>query len=509
MKAVKEQKFRIPKQVSRITNSLKRAGFKAFLVGGCTRDLILGKKPKDWDITTNATPEETLAVFPNNSFYENKYGTVGVKNEDLPVDESGIIDETLRIVEVTTFRKESTYTDGRRPDSVLFSKNIEEDLERRDFTINAIAIDIEPDQGDLYKGHIVDLYNGRGDLADKLIKTVGRPHDRFSEDALRIMRAVRLATELDFDIDKETIEGIRENAHMLKNIAKERIRDEFVKMIASQNPLRGLILSQKLGILPYISKEFEVGIGVSQNKTHKYNVWEHLLKSLEHAAKKNFSLEVRLAALFHDIGKPKSRRWSETKKDWTFHGHEVIGERITRSLMEDLRFPVKTTETVCKLVRWHMFFSDTEQISLSAVRRMVSNVGKENISQLMDVRTCDRIGTGRPKENPYRLRKYRSLIEQVMTDPISVSMLKIKGSDIIRIANIEPSPKIGFILHALLEEVLDDPKRNTAEYLEKKVLELAQLDENSLKKLGEKGKETSREAEEGKIKSIRKKYFVE
>ncbi len=496
-----EKKFTIPQEVSRVVESLKKAKYKAYLVGGCTRDLIIERKPKDWDVTTNATPDQILDLFKTESFYENKFGTVGVKNET--------DDPSLQIVEVTTFRTETEYSDNRRPDTVKFSESVEEDLKRRDFTINAIAIDIEVIKDNSYKGHIIDLYGGIRDLKERILTTVGEPHDRFNEDALRMLRAIRLSTELDFELNSKTVEGIRANANLLKNIAKERVRDEFSRVIMSEQPSRGLVLSQKLGILTYISKELAESVGVTQNKTHKYDVWEHLLKSLQHAADKKFSFEIRLAALFHDIGKPKSRRWSEEKKDWTFHGHEVIGERITRETLKDLKFPVKTIEEVAKLVRWHMFFSDTEQISLSAVRRIVANVGKDRIWDLMNVRNCDRIGTGRPKENPYRLRKYKSLIEEVMSDPISVSMLKIDGKRIMEVAQTNPGPKIGHVLHALLEEVLDDPKKNTPEYLEKKSIELMNMSEKELETMGKKGKEKKDKEEEEKIKSIRKKHFVE
>ena len=491
----------IPPNVSRITEKLKNEGFKAYLIGGCTRDLIIGKRPKDWDVTTDATPEEILKIFGEESFYENKYGTVGVKNE-------GETDETLRIIEVTTFRLESAYSDRRRPDAVLFSKKIEDDLQRRDFTINAIAIDIKSVKDNKHEGHIIDLYGGQSDLSKGLIRTVGKQKDRFNEDALRILRAVRLATELDFSIEPETEKEIASSAHLLKNIAKERLRDEFSKIVLSDNPMRGLTLSHKLAILPYISRDLEKTSGVEQNRTHKYDVWEHLARSLQHAADKKLTLEVRLAALFHDIGKPKSRRWSEKKKDWTFHGHEVIGEKITRKNLEELKLPSKTVAVVCKLVRWHMFFSDTEQITLSAVRRIMANVGKDQIWNLLDVRMCDRIGTGRPKENPYRLRKYTSFIEQVMTDPISVAMLKIDGVEVMKMTNLQPGPKIGHILHALLEEVLEDPQKNTGEYLKNRSLFLAGLTEKELKELGNRGKEKKQSVEENEIRKIRKKYHV-
>jgi poly(A) polymerase/tRNA nucleotidyltransferase (CCA-adding enzyme) len=486
------KKWNIPIEVSRVTEGLGKAGFQAFIVGGCVRDLLLNREPRDWDVTTDATPEEIIKIFPH-TFYTNKYGTVGVVNDEAT-------DDRLKIIEVTPFRLESEYTDKRRPDSVSFSKNIEDDLKRRDFTINAMALG--------FTGNIIDLFNGQKDLENGLIRTVGDPHERLSEDALRIMRAVRISAELGFAIEKGTLEALRKHAQLLGHIAKERIRDEFIRIIMSDEPMNSLILCRELGILPFIAPELEEGVGIEQTKTHAYNVWEHLLHTVQHGADKKYPLEIRLAALFHDIGKPKTRRFSRETNQYTFYGHEVVGARMTEKIMKNLAFPTKTIEEVVKLVRWHMFFSDTEQITLSAVRRMIANVGKDRIWDLMNVRICDRIGTGRPKENPYRLRKYKSMVEEALRDPISVGMLKIDGGQIIKTTKLEPGPKIGSILHALLEEVLEDPKLNTAEYLEDRSKELAKLSETDLKKLGEVGKEKKKLAEEEELEKIRNKHHV-
>ncbi len=489
--------FYVPEVVKNAVNMLKNAGFEAYIVGGCVRDVLLGRKPKDWDLTTNATPEEIQAVFPD-TFYENKYGTVGVKNTEEE-------DETLKVIEITPYRIESDYSDNRRPDNVTFSKNIADDLQRRDFTVNAIAIDL----GNGHKGHIIDLYKGQEDLASRTIRTVGDAEDRFKEDGLRILRAVRLATDLGFVIEENTQKAIEKHKDLLKNIAKERIRDEFVKIIMSDNPLIGIVSCEKLGILKYICPELEVAIGVGQNQAHAYDVWEHLLRTVQHSADKGFGLEIRLAALFHDIGKPKTKRVTrENGGEPTFYGHDVVGEKITRKILEDLKFSREIIEKVAKFVRWHMFFSDPDQITLSAVRRMIANVGKDNIWDLMHIRECDRIGTGRPKENPYRLRKYKAMIEEVLHDPVSVGMLKIDGNRVMEVTHETPGPKIGFALHALLEEVMEDPKLNTAEYLEGKALELVKLDIAELKKLSDQGKELKDKAEEETLKEIRKKHKV-
>ncbi|MSR73227.1 HD domain-containing protein [Candidatus Parcubacteria bacterium] len=485
-------KFEIPKEIRKVTEALEKAGFEAYLVGGCVRDLILGKTPKDWDVTTNAIPEQIIALFPK-TFYENTYGTVGIVNEDT-------IDETLKVVEVTPYRFEANYSDNRHPDSVTFSKNLKDDLQRRDFTINAIALDS--------KGKVVDLYDGLKDILARTIRTVGAPEERFGEDGLRIMRVVRFYAELGFKIESSTEEAIKKMANILNKIAKERIRDEFVKIILSDTPALGIEMAQKLGILKYIVPELEQALGIGQNQAHSFDVWTHLMKTLQHSADKKWPLHIRLSALFHDIGKPKTRRRDAVKNDWTFYGHEVVGARMTEKIMRDLRFPKDLSETVTKLVRWHMFFSDTEQITLSAVRRLISRVGKENVWDLMNLRVCDRIGTGRPKENPYRLRKYKSMVEEVMRDPVSVGMLAIDGKGIMASAKIPAGPKIGHILHALLEEVLEDPKLNTLDYLSKKASELAKLSETELRKIGDEGKEKKEIEDEKELKEIRDKYHV-
>ena len=493
--------FSIPKEVSAVTETLENKGFEAYLVGGCVRDLLLEKKPRDWDITTNAKPEEIIASFEE-TFYENEYGTVGVVNKNTE-------DLTLKVIEVTPYRIEGGYSDKRRPDSVEFSQKIEDDLKRRDFTINALALKLGRKIESKYEGTLVDNFSGQDDLKKGLIRAVGKPHERFNEDALRALRAIRLVAELGFVIEAETEKAIADNAVHLKEIAPERIREEFIRIIESPSPADGLMLAKKLGVLQYIIPEIEEGVEIKQNKAHAFDVFEHIMRTLAHAAKKGFPLEVRLAALLHDIGKPRTRAWSDEKKDWTFYGHDVVGSKITAKILSRMRFPTKTIDAVTRLVRWHMFFSDTEHITLSAVRRIVAKVGTERVWDLMNVRICDRIGTGRPKESPYRLRKYNSMVEEVLRDPISVGMLKIKGARIIEIAKIAPGPKIGQILHAILEEVLEDPKRNNIEYLEKKAVELANLPESELKTLGEKGKEKKEKEEEKELKEIRKKYWVE
>ena len=484
--------YRIPPEISTVSNKLREAGFESYLVGGCVRDLIIGREPKDWDIATNAIPGQIQVVFPD-SFYENDYGTVGAK--------TGSSDERLAIVEITPYRIESAYSDKRRPDKVEFGTSLLEDLARRDFTINALALDDS-------KGHLIDPYDGQKDIKDKIVRSVGNPSERFNEDALRMLRAVRFVAELGFGIDGDTAAAINDNSKHLSHVSRERIRDEFVKILNSNQPMNAFVLAERLGILEFISPALVRSVGIGQNQAHSYDVFEHLMRAAQHAADKNFSLEVRLACLFHDVSKTETRRHSDEKNDWSFHGHEVVGSRETKKILEELHFPRETIEKVVKLVRWHMFFSDPDQITLSAVRRMVKNVGEDNIWDLLNVRICDRIGTGRPKEQPFRFRKYKAMVEQALRDPISVSMLKTGGEHIMEKFHEKPGPRIGSVLNALLEEILDNPDLNTEEYLDNRTEKLLEMPEEKLQELGKEGKERREVAEDEEIKHILDKHHV-
>jgi tRNA nucleotidyltransferase (CCA-adding enzyme) len=484
--------YTIPAEVASVAKNLRSEGYHAYLVGGCVRDLLLGRAPKDWDVTTNAKPEDIQRIFPN-SYYTNDFGTVGVKFETE--------DPTLQIIEVTPYRTESGYSNKRHPDSVQFGESLEEDLARRDFTINAIALEES-------LGQIIDPFKGQEDIELRVLRTVGDPAQRFEEDGLRLMRAVRLVAELNFALDTDTASAIHKKASNLKHISKERIRDEFIRIINSDQPMMALVLAQQLGILEYISSDLPRGIGIDQNQAHSYDVFGHLLRAVQHAADKKWDFDVRIAALFHDVSKPETRRWSDEKKDWTFHGHEVVGARTTKRALEELKFSRETIEKVTKLVRWHMFFSDPDQITLSAVRRMIRNVGVENIWDLLNLRICDRIGTGRPKEQPFRFRKYVAMVEEALRDPISVGMLKTDGDRIMEQFHVEPGPRLGWILNSLLEDVLDDSSRNHENYLDEKTHKLLKLSDKELKLLGESGKKKRDEKDDLELKMILEKNHV-
>ncbi len=489
--AMPSKELTVPVEIRTLCETLKAKGHEAYLIGGCVRDLIIGREPKDWDITTDATPEEIQAIFPD-SFYENKFGTVGVKTESS--------DPKLKVVEITPYRVEGKYSNARHPDEVTFSDNLSDDLKRRDFTVNAIAYDP-------VEKKLVDEHDGQTDLERRVIRAVGNADERFQEDALRTLRAIRFSAELDFAIDATTAAAIARDSGELAKISKERIRDELVRTLESDRPMQALFVAQKLGILKYIIPELEEAIGVDQNQAHSFDVFEHLLRSLQHAADKKWPLEVRIAALLHDIGKPASRRWSDEKKDWTFHGHEVIGANMAEKILHDLKFSNEIIKTVTNLIRWHMFFSDPEKVTLSAVRRIITNVGVEHIQELLNLRICDRIGTGRPKEQPFRLRKYMSMVDEAMRDPVTVGMLKIDGRKVMELGE-KAGPRIGWILHALLEEVLDDPSKNTTEYLEKRTQEMMSMDEKELRELGEQGKNRREKEDEEAVEELRKKHHV-
>lgn len=483
---------RIPSVVAEVANTLENKGFEAYLVGGCTRDLLLGKTPKDWDITTNATPEEIQGLFPDH-YANNDYGTIGVKTESE--------DPALHVVEVTPYRAEGTYSDARRPDEVRFGVSLSEDLKRRDFTVNALAYRLS-------NNTLVDEWGGADDLTAKRLKTVGDPHERFKEDALRMLRAVRLAAELDFVIDPDTMTAISQHSQQLQRISIERIASEFIRTIESPRPMQGLVFMEKLGLLEQFLPELTAAIGCEQGGIHAYDVYEHLLRTTQAAADKEYSLSMRLAALFHDIGKPATRRTGGKHKHYTFFGHEVVGARMTKEILERLHLPRELVDEVVLLVRWHMFFADPDEITLTAVRRTISRVGEENIEKLLNLRVCDRIGTGRPKEQPFRFRKYKAMVDQARRDPVSVKMLTINGDRIMEISGEKPGKTLGYVLHALLEEVLADPGKNTAEYLEKRALELLALPEAELIALAEAGKARQAKAEEAALKDIARKHRV-
>lgn len=481
----------IPKSVLEILKKLEENNFEAYVVGGCVRDLIIDREPKDWDITTNARPEEIMKIFPD-SFYENKFFTVGVKTDD----------EKYPVVEVTTFRIEQKYSDKRHPDEIKFAKTLVEDLGRRDFTVNALAIAVKIQNSKVKSNfEIIDPFEGQKDLKNKIIRAVGNPDDRFNEDALRMMRAVRFGSELDFKIEKETLDAIKKNKKNLKFLAQERIKDELQKIILSEKPSEGIDLLHEAGLLEYIIPELERGYGMKQNHHHIYTIYKHNLLSLKHCPSEK--LEVRLASLLHDIAKPQTKRGEGPYA--TFYNHDHVGARVAEKILKRLRFPSEVIIKVKLLIDSHMFYYNPDEVGESSVRKLIKKVGLENIKDLIDLRIADRLGSGVPKAKPYKLRHLEYIIDKVSKDAISVKMLKINGNDLMKVLNIKPGPKIGTILDVLLSEVIEDPKKNEKKYLEKRALELDKENLNTLRKLA---KEKIEEKKEEEDKEIKKKHWV-
>lgn len=474
----------IPKEVQSILEKLKKSGFDAYAVGGCVRDFLREVEPKDWDVCTNAEPKDIQKIFPK-SFYENKFGTVTVQTKSKK--------PALKEIQITTYRIDEKYTDKRHPDKVRFTANLKEDLARRDFTVNALALD---------KGKVIDYFDGQEDLKNKIIRAVGEPEKRFSEDALRMLRAVRFAIELDFQIEPKTLKAIQKNAGWLQAIAKERIRDEMIKIIMSDKPEQGLELLRETGLLKYIVPELEKGVGVSQNKHHIYTIYQHSILSLKYAAQRGYNLEVRLAALFHDIAKSQTKRGEGPNA--TFYNHDQLGARFSAAILERLKFSKKTIEKVATLVRNHMFVYAVGEVTEAAVRRLLRRVGPENIADLLNLRVADRLGSGVPKAVPYKLRHLQYVIEKVSQDPISVKMIKINGDEVMEILDIKPGVRIGLILNALLSEVLDEPGRNNSQYLKHRTEELNQFSDSELKAMVKKVKEKKEEVD----LEVKKKYWV-
>jgi len=490
--------MRIPKEVQSVINELKKKGFEAYIVGGCVRDFLRGVEPEDWDVATSAKPEEIQKIFPE-SFYENKFLTVTVQ--------TGSENPKLKEIEITTYRKEARYTDKRHPDEIKFAKTIEEDLARRDFTVNAVAMGLKF-QVPNSRFILIDPFGGQEDLKNKIIRAVGNPEERFNEDALRMMRAVRFAVSLgeSWKIEEKTAEAIRKNSPWLQAISKERIRDELVKIIIGDRAAEGLEQLRQLSLLKYIIPELEEGYKITQNKHHIYECYEHYLKSLDFAAKKNFNKYVKLAALFHDIGKPRVKRGEGP--DATFYGHEIVGAKETCQILDRLKFPKKEIEKIVKLVRYHLFYYNVGEVSDSSVRRLVRQVGPENMEELLQVRMADRIGSGVPKAEPYKLRHLKYVIEKVSQDPISVKTLKVSGNDVMEILGVGPGPKVGQVLDVLLGYVLEEPKKNEKEFLEKEIKKLGKLSEKEISSLAQKAKKEREKLEMKRDEMTKKKYWV-
>ena len=439
-------KFKIPEEVIKLINKFYENKAEIYIVGGACRNLILGKEISDWDFTTNLTSEEMAKIFPKNSFCNNVFGTFSV------------VGKNKKIFEITTFRKERAYSDNRHPDEIEWGKTLKEDLERRDFTINAIAMEYR--DGNI---KIIDLFDGQEDLKKKIVRTVGDPDERFNEDALRLMRAIRIAGQLEFKIEDKTLESIKKNCGLINKVAGERIRDELFKILTSDKASHGVKLLRESGLLKELMPELIEGIGLDQKGHHIDDVWTHNLKTLDNCDSKN--PVTRLAALLHDVGKAVVVKGDGEER--TFHNHEVVGSRIAVKIGKRLRLSNKELDQLFKLTRWHMFTVQANQTD-KAVRRFIKNVTPEYIDEMISLRRADRLGSG-SKETSWRWELFKKRIIEVQKQPFSIKDLKVDGKDVMKILGIKPSRKVGEVLEALFKEVEEDPKLNKKEVLIKKI----------------------------------------
>jgi poly(A) polymerase/tRNA nucleotidyltransferase (CCA-adding enzyme) len=451
----------VPSPVREVLQKFWDSGLQAYLVGGCVRDLCLGKKPNDWDIATNALPERVQELFEHTRPTGIEHGTVTVICRSTPV-------------EVTTYRVESEYSDFRRPDRVEFTGDIEADLARRDFTINALAMGRE--------GELIDCFEGVRDLKRGLIRAVGSPAERFQEDALRMMRAVRFAAQLGFSIDGATFDAIRANCQLLQHVSVERIRDEFTKLLMSDSPAYAVELLKEGGLLQQFLPEILEGVCFKQNRHHKYNVWEHNLLALEHIANNApQKLQLRLAALLHDVAKPRTLVVDEAGRRHFYH-HETEGEKLTQKILRRLRYDNKTIKDVCHLVRHHLSLHHYPDMSDAAIRRLIRRVGLDYLDDLLYLRAADRAASG-TKKGPISggTQVLLQRIEKVLAEDAAFGLkdLAVDGHDVMEEAGLSPGPLVGSILEELLEEVLDEPEKNTREYLLERIAELGGTDDNS------------------------------
>lgn len=441
----------MPKKALNIIETMKKSGYLCYAVGGSVRDILMGKNTYGWDFTTNATPEQILAVFPD-SFYDNQFGTVGIKiyKDKKPKEDEKPED----IYEITTYRCEKGYKDHRHPDIVLWGDTLEEDLSRRDLTINAIAWDGTT---------LIDPYKGQEDITKKLIQTVGNPNDRFKEDALRMMRAIRIASQLGFQIEEQTRQAIQTNTRLLDAISKERVRDELLKILVAPFAYDGVLLLKNTGLMEYILPELVDAFQTEQKspqRHHIYDVGIHSVKAMENCPSPDPI--VKFATLIHDIGKPKTYKKDVTGVI-TFYNHEVMGDRIARHIVERLRFSKKDGDRIRTLIRWHQFSVDERQTD-SAIRRIIRRVGKENLADMLALRIGDRLGGG-AQETSWRLELFKKRLEEVQKQPFSIKDLKVNGNDVMQILGCKPGPIVGNTLTKLFCDVEKGTLANEREAL--------------------------------------------
>jgi tRNA nucleotidyltransferase (CCA-adding enzyme) len=430
----------VPKDVFGLCDRLRARGKRAWIVGGCVRDLLMGRgDANDWDVCTDARPDELLAIFPRAIPTGIEHGTVTV-----------VVGKAH--YEVTTLRGEAAYSDGRRPDAVHFVDDITADLARRDFTVNAIAIDPA-------EGAVIDPFGGQADLAARVLRAVGDPMERFSEDGLRVLRAARFVATLEMDLDPATERAIEPTLATFRKVSAERVRDEWMKAMKARAPSRAFEVMRKTGILGVTCPELLEGVGLEQNKWHAFDVWGHAMACLDACTG---DAVLRVAALLHDVGKPRTRAWSDKKSDYTFYDHDVLGAEIAEPILARLRFSNDERARIVALVRHHLFHYTTEWND-ATVRRWMKRVGPERIEDLYLLNEADVRGKGRDfSEDLAALTSLRAHVARVMEAgaALNVRDLAVNGRDLITELGIKPGPILGKVLEALLERVLADPACN-------------------------------------------------
>jgi len=451
-------KAQIPPSVYQILNKFENKKYQIYIVGGVVRDILMGKIANDWDFTTEAKPEEILKIIEG-GLYNNDYGTVFTDN---PEDSS-------RPHEITTFREEEGYSDFRHPEKITWGKTLDDDLSRRESPISAMAlkpVSLFIDKPSLFT--LIDKYGGQKDLKNKVFRALGNPTERYHEDALRMMRAIRISSELGFILEEETFEAIKQNAALINKIAKERIQEELLKILKSLHPYEGIMMFKNSGLMQEIIPELEKTFGVEQKspgRHHLYDVGTHLLMSLKFC--KSEDPITRFASLIHDIGKPQTYKILESGTI-TFYNHEIVSTQIAERIAERLKFSKKDSLKLITLVRWHQFSCDERQTD-SAIRRFIRNVGRENLADILALRVGDRLGGG-ARETSWRLEEFKKRLVEVQKEPFSLRDLKIDGNEVMKILNLKPSPKVGEILEAIFEKVInkeiENKKEDLIEYLQ-------------------------------------------
>jgi len=434
-------KIAIPREVEDLIKILEHSGYEGYIVGGCVRDSLIGKSPNDWDLTTNAKPEDITKIFSNYQILTSgiKHGTITVVIKD-------------KNYEITTFRIDGDYVNNRHPEKVEYTNSIQMDLSRRDFTINAMAYSD--------KSGLVDPFNGYNDLVRGLIRCVGEPNKRFKEDALRMLRGIRFCTQLGFNIEGNTLRGIVDNSHLLNNISKERIRDELNKILLSPRPSIGIRLLVKTKLIDIILPEVRSLVGFNQhNPYHDKDVFEHTLAVLDNT---DSDLILRLSALFHDIAKPQCFSIDE-KGIGHFYNHHNFGVEITKNILLRLKYDNYTIEQVTRLIKEHMI--KFHNLSIKSVKKLINRIGNHNMNRLIDLIIADIKGS-KPPYDFSNIDEIKDQWEMVINEnhPLTVKSLDINGNDLKKLG-LEEGRGIGILLNKLLEVVLENPELNKKEYL--------------------------------------------